>query len=178
MTFPAPVPEIPHVDKAAPNCVNTLGFTIDWGGDQGGIAGISRVKFRLYHQSLRPRVLRQHRPYPYSGSISTARLTWTIFSHSGRLRRRRSFPSPRTNRGSCASLLPSILMATSFVSSMISGATYKGTTHRAKRLPFYKPFIAHSSRASWTPCGQARVRIPANPEVHDGRSMLLRIGVS
>ena len=35
----------------------------------------------------------------------------------------RSFPSPKTNRGSCASLWPPILMATSFVSSMISGVT-------------------------------------------------------
>jgi hypothetical protein len=44
MTFPAPVPEIPaaNVDKAAAYYVNTLGFTSDWGDDQGGIAGISR----------------------------------------------------------------------------------------------------------------------------------------
>jgi hypothetical protein len=44
MTFPAPVPEIPaaNVDKAAAYYVNTLGFTFDWGDDQGGIAGISR----------------------------------------------------------------------------------------------------------------------------------------
>ena len=37
MTFPAPVPEIPaaNVDKAAAYYVNTLGFTFDWGDDQG-----------------------------------------------------------------------------------------------------------------------------------------------
>ena len=50
MTFPAPVPEIPaaNVDKAAAYYINTLGFTFDWGDDQGGIAGISRGNCRLF----------------------------------------------------------------------------------------------------------------------------------
>ena len=50
MTFPAPVPEIPaaNVDKAAAYYVDTLGFTCDWGDDQGGIAGISRGSCRLF----------------------------------------------------------------------------------------------------------------------------------
>jgi uncharacterized glyoxalase superfamily protein PhnB len=50
MTFPAPVPEIPaaNVDKAAAYYVDTLGFTFDWGDDQGGIAGISRGNCRLF----------------------------------------------------------------------------------------------------------------------------------
>ncbi|HMF64309.1 MAG TPA: VOC family protein, partial [Edaphobacter sp.] len=50
MTFPAPVPEIPaaNVDKAAAYYVNMLGFTFDWGDDQGGIAGISRGNCRLF----------------------------------------------------------------------------------------------------------------------------------
>ena len=50
MTFPAPVPEIPaaSVDKAAAYYVNTLGFTLDWGDDEGGIAGISRGNCRLF----------------------------------------------------------------------------------------------------------------------------------
>jgi uncharacterized glyoxalase superfamily protein PhnB len=50
MTFPAPVPEIPvaNVDKAAAYYVNTLGFTLDWGADEGGIAGISRGNCRLF----------------------------------------------------------------------------------------------------------------------------------
>ena len=50
MTFPAPVPEIPaaNVDKAAAYYVNALGFTFDWGDDQGGIAGISREDCRLF----------------------------------------------------------------------------------------------------------------------------------
>ena len=50
MTFPAPVPEIPaaNVDEAAAYYVNTLGFTCDWGDDEGGIAGISRGNCRLF----------------------------------------------------------------------------------------------------------------------------------
>lgn len=50
MTLPPAVPEIPaaSVDKAAAYYVNTLGFTLDWGGEQGGIAGISREECRLF----------------------------------------------------------------------------------------------------------------------------------
>ena len=50
MKFPAPVPEIPaaDVDKAAAYYVDTLGFALDWGGDEGGIAGISRGNCRLF----------------------------------------------------------------------------------------------------------------------------------
>ncbi len=51
MTFPAAVPEIPaaNVDKAAAYYVNTLGFTLDWGGEEGGgIAGVSRGDCRLF----------------------------------------------------------------------------------------------------------------------------------
>lgn len=50
MTFPAAVPEIPaaDVDNAAAYYVNTLGFTLDWGGEEGGIAGISRGECRLF----------------------------------------------------------------------------------------------------------------------------------
>src|SRR5258708_19811565 len=50
MTFPAAVPEIPSADvgKSAAYYVNTLGFTLDWGDDQGGIAGISRANCRLF----------------------------------------------------------------------------------------------------------------------------------
>jgi uncharacterized glyoxalase superfamily protein PhnB len=50
MTFPAAVPEIPaaSVDRAAAYYVNTLGFALDWGDEQGGIAGISRENCRLF----------------------------------------------------------------------------------------------------------------------------------
>jgi uncharacterized glyoxalase superfamily protein PhnB len=50
MTFPAPVPEIPigSIEEAIAYYVNTLGFTFDWGDEQGGIAGISRGNCRLF----------------------------------------------------------------------------------------------------------------------------------
>lgn len=50
MILPAAVPEIPaaDIDKAAAYYVNALGFTFDWGGEQGGIAGISRGNCRLF----------------------------------------------------------------------------------------------------------------------------------
>ena len=50
MPFPAAVPEIPatSIEKAAAYYVNTLGFTFDWGDEQGGIAGISRGDCRLF----------------------------------------------------------------------------------------------------------------------------------
>jgi catechol 2,3-dioxygenase-like lactoylglutathione lyase family enzyme len=50
MTFPAAVPEIPSADisKAAAYYVDVLGFTLDWGDDQSGIAGISRGDCRLF----------------------------------------------------------------------------------------------------------------------------------
>ena len=50
MTFPAPVPEIPaaNVDQAAAYYVHKLGFTLDWGDDAGGIAGISRGNCRSF----------------------------------------------------------------------------------------------------------------------------------
>jgi uncharacterized glyoxalase superfamily protein PhnB len=57
MTFPAAVPEIPvaDVEQAIAYYVRTLGFTRDWGDDEGGIAGISRGNCRLFitNQSFR-----------------------------------------------------------------------------------------------------------------------------
>lgn len=48
--FPAAVPEIPvsDVDKAAAYYQNQLGFSKDWGGEEGGIAGISRGSCRMF----------------------------------------------------------------------------------------------------------------------------------
>ena len=50
MNFPAAVPEIPaaSVDNAVAYYVSRLGFTLDWGDEQGGIAGISRGNCRLF----------------------------------------------------------------------------------------------------------------------------------
>jgi catechol 2,3-dioxygenase-like lactoylglutathione lyase family enzyme len=49
-TFPGAVPEIPvgDVDRAVDYYQNQLGFTVDWGGEVGGIAGVSRGSCRLF----------------------------------------------------------------------------------------------------------------------------------
>ena len=84
MMFPAPVPEIPaaNVDDSAAYYVNALGFTLDWGDDQG-------FWLNLYSKAEVDRLFAQ----------------W-------KAARANSLPSPRTNRGSCASSWPPIVMAT------------------------------------------------------------------
>ena len=58
--FPAAVPEIPvtDMDQALDYYEAKLGFNIDWGGAEGGIAGISRGDCRMF---LTDRDFRQHR---------------------------------------------------------------------------------------------------------------------
>jgi predicted lactoylglutathione lyase len=48
--FPPAVPEMPvsSINTAAAYYVNQLGFTLDWGGDDGGIAGISKGNCRMF----------------------------------------------------------------------------------------------------------------------------------
>jgi uncharacterized glyoxalase superfamily protein PhnB len=48
--FPAAVPEIPvsDMDPALDYYQNTLGFAVDWGGVDGGIAGISKGQCRIF----------------------------------------------------------------------------------------------------------------------------------
>ena len=48
--FPAAVPEIPVTDMnaALDYYQHKLGFTIDWGGADGGIAGISKGQCRMF----------------------------------------------------------------------------------------------------------------------------------
>ena len=50
LQFPAAVPEIPvsDLEKAVAYYKSNLGFSIDWGGDAGGIAGISRGSCRMF----------------------------------------------------------------------------------------------------------------------------------
>lgn len=50
IAFPAAVPEIPvrDIDVAAEYYVQALGFTLDWGDNAGGIAGISRGACRMF----------------------------------------------------------------------------------------------------------------------------------
>jgi len=58
--FPAAVPEIPVADMNAALAYyeHKLGFDIDWGGADGGIAGISKGQCRMF---LTDRDFRQHR---------------------------------------------------------------------------------------------------------------------
>ena len=48
--FPAAVPEIPvrDINKAAEYYEKNLGFKIDWGGEDGGIPGISKGHCRMF----------------------------------------------------------------------------------------------------------------------------------
>ena len=48
--FPGAVPEIPvsDISKAAAYYESNLGFTTDWGGEEGGIAGISKGHCRMF----------------------------------------------------------------------------------------------------------------------------------
>ncbi len=48
--FPAAVPEIPvsDINRAAAYYESNLGFSMDWGGEDGGIAGISRGHCRIF----------------------------------------------------------------------------------------------------------------------------------
>jgi predicted lactoylglutathione lyase len=48
--FPGAVPEIPvsDINTAAAYYKDQLGFSIDWGGDDGGIAGISKGNCRMF----------------------------------------------------------------------------------------------------------------------------------
>lgn len=57
--FPAAVPEIPVTDMnaAVDYYVGKLGFNIDWGGADGGIAGISHGQCRMF---LTDRDFRKH----------------------------------------------------------------------------------------------------------------------
>jgi predicted lactoylglutathione lyase len=50
LDFPAAVPEIPvsDINKAVDYYKHNLGFTADWGGEDGGIAGISKGHCRLF----------------------------------------------------------------------------------------------------------------------------------
>ena len=103
--FPKAVPEIPvsNVEKAAEYYVNALGFHFDWGDDQGGIGGISQGECRMF---LTNAPFRQH--YGSGGAV----MVWLNLDASakstnctiggGRLGRR-SLPSRRINRGTCAS---------------------------------------------------------------------------
>ena len=50
LEFPGAVPEIPvtNINEAAAYYENNLGFTVDWGDEELGLAGISRGDCRLF----------------------------------------------------------------------------------------------------------------------------------
>jgi uncharacterized glyoxalase superfamily protein PhnB len=134
MTFPAPVPEIPavNVDKAAAYYVNTLGFTFDWGDDQGGIAGISRGNCRLF---LTNRSFRES--YGNIGPI----LFWLNLDSKAEVdelfaqwnaAQAKIVSEPEDKPWKLREFMAADLDETSFASFMISAATYKRTTDRAK----------------------------------------------
>lgn len=68
MRMPTPVPEIPtsNVDEAAAYYVKHLGFTLDWGGEEGGIAGLGRDQCRLFLTNTAFR-----KPYGNTGPVMT-----------------------------------------------------------------------------------------------------------
>ena len=63
---PAAVPEIPVSDlnSAAAYYQNSLGFNIDWGGEDGGIMGISKGQCRMF---LTTNAFRKH--YQNAGPV-------------------------------------------------------------------------------------------------------------
>ncbi|GFE84937.1 hypothetical protein GCM10011487_69370 [Steroidobacter agaridevorans] len=62
--FPEAVPEIPvsDINRAVAYYKNQLGFSIDWGGEEGGIAGISRGLQNVPYQSSISTRVRQRLP--------------------------------------------------------------------------------------------------------------------
>ena len=52
--FPGAVPEIPvrDINEAAAYYESNLGFTVDWGGEELGLAGISKGDCRCFWRTL------------------------------------------------------------------------------------------------------------------------------
>jgi predicted lactoylglutathione lyase len=65
--FPQAVPEIPvaNVARAADYYVRVLGFSFDWGNDEGGIGGISQGDCRMFLTNTPFR-----RPYGTAGPVT------------------------------------------------------------------------------------------------------------
>jgi hypothetical protein len=121
MTFPAPVPELPaaNVEKAAAYYVNMLGFTFDWGDDQGGIAGISRGNCRLF---ITNRTFRKHH-----GNIGpvlfASRPTWEPWGHAT-LSTTGSGPQPSTSRVFASTILLISVVLAHVAFGVVLGAFY------------------------------------------------------
>jgi hypothetical protein len=52
--FPSAVPEVPvrDINQAAEYYEKNLGFRLDWGSEEGGIAGISKGHCRVFPRAL------------------------------------------------------------------------------------------------------------------------------
>ena len=125
MTLPAAVPEIPVAQHREGRAYYTgvLGFTLDWGDEQGGIAGISRGHCRLFLAN--PSFREPHgntRPMLFWINLESKAAVDTLFAEWNAATRRSS-PGPKTNPGSCASSSPPISTTTLSASSMILAAT-------------------------------------------------------
>ena len=119
--FPGAVPEIPVSDlnKAVAYYGNNLGFSIDWGAEGGGIAGISKGHCRMF---LTDDAFREH--YHNAGPV----LVWlnlnskeqsTSCSGFGVVVRRRLFQLRHQSHGDCMSSQPLIPTAICLESFMI-----------------------------------------------------------
>src|ERR1700720_2872632 len=114
MAFPKAVPEIPaaNVDKAVAYYVDNLGFTLDWGDDAGGIAGVSREKCRLFITN--PGFRESHgntSPIVFWLNLDSKAEVDDLYQ-SWNATQAKIVSPPKTSRGSCASLPPPISMAT------------------------------------------------------------------
>ena len=69
--FPTPVPEIPvrDIGAAAEYYRNNFGFSLDWGGGEIGLAGISRGRCRIFLADQEHRVSHGHERYPGHGRL-------------------------------------------------------------------------------------------------------------
>jgi hypothetical protein len=103
--FPAAVPEIPVSDltKAAAYYHDILGFNIDWGGEDGGIMGISKGNCRMFLTTEAFRKHYQNLDAFWYGSISIAWNRSMSSSRFGARAKRRSFPHPSPSLGACMS---------------------------------------------------------------------------
>jgi predicted lactoylglutathione lyase len=123
--FPQAVPEIPvsNVDAAAEHYVNVLGFTHDWGHDEGGIAGISQGHCRMFLTNARFRAAQRTKsPVVVWLNLDSKQDVDELFARWKDAGGGLSKPS-RTSPGDCASSGSPIRTAISCACSTTSVAT-------------------------------------------------------
>jgi hypothetical protein len=117
--FPQAVPEIPvsNVDKAAEYYVNVLGFSFDWGNDDGGIGGISQGDCRMFLTNAPFRTVHGPKGPVIVWLNLNSKQESTNCSSAGKILERRLSRQWRTNRGICVSSGSRIWTAISCVCS-------------------------------------------------------------